>query len=225
MGETTQLEDWLDKLQNPREGEAGRRAREQAFGELVGRFQTRLAALARRALQGFPQVQSHAETDDVLIEAQLRIYRQLQRFDPALAPEGWTGPDGRMHTLHFLRLAGFEIRRALLDLKKTHRRAPGVIPGPENGPGDRQGDVFAALPDPRPQAADRVAELDELCVLYETLPEPLRDVFVQVGLCGLTHKEAAKVLEIPDSTVRSRWTQAQLKLRKEWLDRQQRDGE
>lgn len=96
---TTELQGWIDLL---RAGDGNAR------GGLLARACERLRLLARRMLRGYPQVRSHEQTDDVLQNTLLRLYRSLAEVVPE-SPR------------HFFNLAGQQMRRELLDLAKRYR--------------------------------------------------------------------------------------------------------
>jgi RNA polymerase sigma-70 factor (ECF subfamily) len=95
--DTTQLQALLDRI---RAGDTA--ARDELLRSVVGR----LEGLARKMLRGFPLVRRWNETDDVLQNALLRLLRALETVNPA-------------STRAFFGLAAAQIRRELLDLRRT----------------------------------------------------------------------------------------------------------
>src|SRR5271157_4662960 len=95
---TSQLHRLLERFRN------GDRA---AWEELHQHVGGRLEALAHRMLRGFPEVRRFESTGDVLQNATLRLLRALREVRP-----------GSVH--EFFGLAGVQLRRELLDLKRHY---------------------------------------------------------------------------------------------------------
>src|SRR5579885_1307392 len=95
---TVQIQVWLDRM---RGGDA------TAFDELLRCACERLHNLARKMLRSYPNVHRWEQTDDVLQNASLRLYRTLQQVPVET-------------TRDFFRLAALNIRRELLDLAKHY---------------------------------------------------------------------------------------------------------
>src|ERR1700722_6951882 len=95
---TTELQRWLDLL---------RAGDEQGRTKLLDHACERLRKLCRRMLRGYPLVRRWEQTDDVLQNAMLRLYRALLDVHPE-------------SLRHFYNLAAQQIRRELLDLARKH---------------------------------------------------------------------------------------------------------
>jgi RNA polymerase sigma factor (sigma-70 family) len=192
MGNTTvELQRWLDAL---RSGD------DRGRGELVNHACERLRKLTRRMLKDFPLVRHWEQTDDVLQNALMRLYRALADVTPE-------------SLLHFYSLAALQIRRELRDLAKHYL-------GPE-GQGasyyTREGANTSALhPAPEPRAhTEEPSTLQgwtEFHVQVEKLPEQEREVFGLLWYQGLSQGEAAEVLDVSVRTVKRRWQTARLLL-------------
>jgi RNA polymerase sigma-70 factor (ECF subfamily) len=89
--------------------------------------------------------------------------------------------------------------RALRNVFLTQKRAESRRLRP--GPLPDQLDLVADPRAPQPQAAVEVAEL---YATIAALPGDFRDVLVAVDITGLSYKEAARALRIPEGTVMSR---------------------
>src|SRR5579884_1525840 len=96
--QSVQIQAWLDRL---RSGDAA------ACDELLRCACERLHNLARKMLRSYPNVHRWEQTDDVLQNATLRLYRTLQQIPVETARD-------------FFRLAALNIRRELLDLAKHY---------------------------------------------------------------------------------------------------------
>ena len=87
------------------------------------------------------------------------------------------------------------LRNSFLNQKRTESRRlrPGPLP--------EQLDLVADPQAPQPEAA---LEAGELYAAIAALPADFRDVLVAVDITGLSYKEAAHALRIPEGTVMSR---------------------
>jgi RNA polymerase sigma factor (sigma-70 family) len=100
MQTTTKLQHWLDLM---------RKGDDRGRTELCSHACERLRLLTRRMLRGYPLVRRWEQTDDVLQNAMLRLYRALADVTPD-------------SLRHFYNLAALQIRRELLDLARHHAR-------------------------------------------------------------------------------------------------------
>jgi RNA polymerase sigma-70 factor, ECF subfamily len=87
------------------------------------------------------------------------------------------------------------LRNTFIGQKRTERRRlrPGPLP--------EQLDVVA---DPHALQPDAAFEAGELYAAVAALPDEFRDVLVAVDVTGLSYKETARALRIPEGTVMSR---------------------
>jgi RNA polymerase sigma-70 factor (ECF subfamily) len=194
---TSQLQRWIDRLQA---GDPA--ARDRLLESAAGR----LRRLARKMLRGYPGVRRWEETDDVLQNALVRLWRALQEVPPHSAR-------------HFLHLAALQIRRELLDLARHWYgpEGPGAhhaTPGPGAGPGPE------ATPPPAYESPDHSHEPGRLLLWAEfhtqvdSLPDKEREVFDLLWYQGLTQAEVAGLLGVSDREVRRRWRAARLRIRR-----------
>src|SRR5262249_5270836 len=95
---TIQIQACIDRL---------RGGDEAARGELLNIACERLRSLARKMLKSYPRVHRWEQTDDVLQNATMRLYRTLQDVTPETSKD-------------FFRLAALNMRRELLDLAKHY---------------------------------------------------------------------------------------------------------
>jgi RNA polymerase sigma-70 factor (ECF subfamily) len=65
-------------------------------------------------------------------------------------------------------------------------------------------DELDVVADPRARQPEAALEAAELYAAIAALPDDYRDVLVAVDVAGLSYKEAARALRIPDGTVMSR---------------------
>jgi RNA polymerase sigma factor (sigma-70 family) len=190
MGTTTNLEIELKRLD---EGHLeSRRTIIEATCE-------RLRRMAHRMLKRFPGIGRWSDTDDVLQNALLRLYRSLFVVRPESARK-------------YYGLAAVELRRELLDLARS-------LFGPE-GLGtnhDSDGGKLAKLVS-KEQEPDTIIEWTEFHEQVERLPDSEREVFGLIFYDGLTQSQTAKVLGLSLTTVKRRWQTARM-----WL-KEKNDG-
>lgn len=168
-----------------------------ARGRLLDHACGRLMKLTRAMLARYPAVRRWEATDDVFVNAMMRLHRALESVQPA-------------SVRHFLNLAGTQIRRELLDLKKHYYGPEGIG---RNHHTDRQSPDTAAGPLANAvHEPEDLSEWGEFHEAVERLPEETREVFNLVYYQGLTQQEAADVLEVGLSTVKRRWQAARVEL-------------
>jgi RNA polymerase sigma-70 factor, ECF subfamily len=87
------------------------------------------------------------------------------------------------------------LRNTFLNQKRSERRRlrPGPLP-----------DRLDLVPDPRAREPQAAFEAAELYAAVAALPDDFRDVLVAVDITGLTYRETARALRIPEGTVMSR---------------------
>ena len=185
---TTQvLQRCLDRL---RDGDAAAR------GELLRCAGERLTRLARKMLQGFPNVRRWEQTDDVLQGAMLRLHQSLEHLSPAT-------------TRDYFRLAALHIRRQLLDLARHYGGPLGAGTHHESKAEEVQ---THAAPADGADDPSRLAAWTEFHQQAEALPEEEKEVFDLLWYQGLSQAETATLLGVSERTVKRRWQSARLKL-------------
>jgi len=169
--------------------EAAKNGDARAFSHLVRRYRPRIFALALH-LTG-----SRSDADDITQDAFLRAYRNLGAFE------------GRSE--FFTWLYRIALHRAL-NVKRDRKRRPTVDLE------DARVEIAAKLDaggDPR-----RVMELREtyahLVGAFDRLSPVLRTTVVLTTLQGLSHKEAAVVLETTEGTIAWRVHEARAQIRR-----------
>jgi RNA polymerase sigma-70 factor (ECF subfamily) len=170
---------------------------DQAREQLLNCACERLTRLTHKMLKRFGRVKRWEQTDDVVQNALLRLYRSLADVQPASAVE-------------FYRLAALNIRRELLDLAKHYygRRGLGanyasVDKGPDQG--------GTGLAYEQPAAADDLSQLEAWAAFHdqvERLPAEEKEVLDLLWYQELSQAEAAALLQITERTVRRRWASA-----------------
>ncbi len=177
--------------------EPGTPAAEAARAALVGIAAERMQAIARRMLAGAPQVRRWTETDDVVQNALVRLYRALGGMVP-------NDPQ------HFVRLAALQVRRELIDLTRRLRNPEAFAANHDtNVIGDGSHRVEGAVAG-NADEPPRLAEWTRFHETVEALPEEERNLFGMVWYLGLSQDEIADLLGCSPRTVRRRWNDAKV---------------
>jgi RNA polymerase sigma-70 factor (ECF subfamily) len=172
---------------------------ESARQELLNCACERLTRLTRHMLRGYPKVRRWEETDDVVQNALMRLYRTLAEVKPKSATD-------------FYRLAALNIRRELLDLAKHYygprglganvaSKGPGDETKSDRDPSDHHGDT-----------PSRLAAWTDFHAEVEKLPDEERAVFDLLWYQELPQAEAALLLGVSERTIKRRWAAARLRL-------------
>ncbi|MDH3628883.1 MAG: sigma-70 family RNA polymerase sigma factor [Acidobacteriota bacterium] len=145
-----------------------------AFGTLVGHYQRLVASVAWR--YGTPP----SAIDDVVSEVFLKTYSRLEQFQPNHAFSTW-----------LYRLAVNHV----IDRSRRQRRDPAQEELPS--------DVESAAPGP----ADEIESVERRRLLHaalQTLSPHFREVVFLVYIEGMSVKEAATMLGLPEGTIKTR---------------------
>jgi RNA polymerase sigma-70 factor (ECF subfamily) len=191
--QSVQIQTWIDRL---------RAGDETARRELLNSACERLTRLTRKMLKSYQRVKRWEQTDDVLQNAAMRLYRTLGEVQPATAAD-------------FFRLAAVSIRRELLDLAKHYYGPRGLGANYASMENERaSGTSSAAGFDPADGDADaeQLAAWTEFHTQVERLPDEERAVFDLLWYQELSQVEAAELLNISVRTLKRRWASARLKL-------------
>jgi RNA polymerase sigma factor (sigma-70 family) len=175
-GSTVQVQGWLDRL---KEGD------ESARDELLRVSCDRLTQLARKMLLRFERVRRWEQTDDVLQNALMRLYRTLAEVQPKSPAD-------------FYRLAALNIRRELLDLAKHHFGPLGAAAKHASvaGANDSATQPNAAVPDAPDENPHQLATWTEFHEAIARLPEQERELFDFLWYQNLTQAEVANMLGV-----------------------------
>lgn len=172
-----------------------RHGSQQAFGELVLRYERRLI----RVILQF--VKSVELAEDLAQETFIKVYERLEQFDPARRFGPWLFRIGVNHTLDHLR---HKKRRGWWLLFTDHRT-------------EKQPDPATA--DPR-QALDLQQEVEKV---LEQIPENYRIVLMLRDLQNFSTSEIAAMLTRKEATIRWRLAEARRMFEEIWVKR--RDAE
>ena len=162
-----------------------------ARDELLNVVRGRLYELTHRMIRGFPKLRAMEETDDVVQNAAVRLWKSLEDVKPTNARE-------------FFGLATTQIRRELLDLTRHHFGRQGERGLPEEASG---GGGATDTYEP-----GNLAAWTEFHEAVGALPEEEREVVSLLWYQDLPQQEAAELLGVDKSTIKRRWRAARLKL-------------
>jgi RNA polymerase sigma factor (sigma-70 family) len=174
-----------------------------ARDELIAIASERMRGIAHRMLRTFPTVQRWDETDDIVQNAAMRLYRALSQITPR-DPRGLIG------------LAAVQVRRELLDLARRHT-------GPESYGANHETNVQRIDGREMPkidlaadfaEPADRLDRWTRLHEAAETLPDEEREIFHLVWYMGLKQEEIASLRSCSVRTVKRRWESAKTMIKR-----------
>lgn len=175
----------------------------KACEDLIAIACERMRVIAHRMLRTFPTVSRWDETDDVVQNAALRLYRAIQQIHPQDA-RGFTG------------LAAIQVRRELLDLAKKHAGPESYAANHETNyhriDGEHRAKIDAASG--RGEEPERQERWTRLHDAAGALPEEERELFHLVWYLGMKQEEASRVLGCSVRTIKRRWESAKLLIAK-----------
>ncbi len=170
--------------------DAAREGGEEAFRELVVRYEGRVASVVIRMLGNTP------EAEDVGQETFIRFYRSLRRFRGQAAVGTY--------------LTRIAINLSLNEIKKRRRRSIFVPFTPVGKENDAPEPEFE---DPR-ASAEYDDTVDRIQGALNKLKPEFRSVIVLRLMEGYSTKETAEILGLPVGTVLSRLRRSQEKLKR-----------
>lgn len=174
----------------------------EARGELLQVAFERLQRITKKMMHGYERVGRWEQTDDVVQNASLRLYRSLEQAQIV---------DAR----HFYRLAALQIRRELVDLCRHYHgqhglganhqtqlrvSTDGTAPSPYHEVGQSSDD---------PQSLQQWGEFHET---VEQLPDNEREVFEMLWYHELSQEEVAQMVGLSVRQVKRIWRAAKLRL-------------
>lgn len=183
---STHIQDLLERI---------RGGDDTAREKLLAHAFDRLRRLARRAIRKNPSVHALEQTDDLLQNAALRLYKALAevQFESVA---------------HFFALASEHIRQALIDMARHHLGPKGQLVQPNacvgrGDPDSRHAGSIAKVDDSGEPS--NLAEWTEFHERAGRLPDAEREVFDLRYYQGLTLAKAAQILGVSLRTVTHRW--------------------
>ncbi|CAG5078135.1 RNA polymerase sigma factor; sigW [Thermobacillus xylanilyticus] len=166
---------------------------QQAFAEIVGLYQDKLYHMAFRMLG------SRQEAEDVVQEAFLRVYRNLDRYDEGMKFSTWIYRIATNLCIDRLRK-----RKATYSLDAESTEHEGL-------------DGYAVIPsdDRTPESEMLLSETQRIVrQAIDTLPAKYKSVMVLRYLHDLSLQEIGEVLDMPVTTVKTRVHRGREYLRK-----------
>ena len=167
---------------------------------LINHTYQRLRLLTAKFVGGYPGVRRWEQTDDVLQNASIRLWKSLAEVQPE-------------NTASFFGLAATQIRRELIDLARRYQGPLGLGANhaTDDGDGENKNAAIARKRDP----ADGPVTLSEWTDLHEcveSLDAEHQGVFDLLYYQGLTQPQAAEVLGLSLRTLKRRWRAARQQL-------------
>lgn len=187
-GSDTQLQGLLDQSL------AGNPAAKEA---LLHHACDRLLKLTRKMFHGHPALRRWTQTDDIFQGALVRLHRALSQTEVETVR-------------HFFNLATVQIRRELVDLSRKTFGPHGIGRNHHTDlqPADEAGGSLHTLSD----EPDNLEAWEDFHQRIDGLPEQEKEVFSLLYYEGLEQTEVARLLDISERTVRTRWNRAKLLL-------------
>lgn len=161
----------------------------------------RLTALARKILGNIPNVRRFEQTDDLLQNSMVRLWKAFDRHAPATP-------------LDYYRLASSLMRRELIDMSRHYFGPEGA--GANLALAQEHLSDQSAMESPIDLESDETSEpaklgrWTEFHEYVDTLPEEDRTLFDLLWYQGLTLDEAAVLMDSSERTIRRRWKAARM---------------
>lgn len=176
--------------------ESARHGDQDAFGQLVIRYERRLVSVILRFVKDYDIALDLAQ------ETFIRTYEKLDQFDASRRFGPWLFRIGVNHTLDYLR-------------KKKRRGRWSLF---SESPLERAPDP--SVPDPR-KSIDLSQEVQ---AVLDELPEKYRSVIVLRDLENFTTSEIAAILDRKEATIRWRLAEARNRFKQLWEKRLETDS-
>ena len=165
---------------------------QRAFLALYERYSSRIFTLILH------MVSDRMLGEEILQETLLRVWSRAEQYDPARgSPLIWMLAIARYTALERLR---FESHRPIL--------SDGNEPTP----------LLENLPEP--ESTSEEARWRSLHLVIQSLPEEQRTVIEMAYYQGLSQSEISETLDLPLGTVKTRIRAGMLRLRQQWLERE-----
>jgi RNA polymerase sigma-70 factor (ECF subfamily) len=170
-----------------------------ASRQLLDVSMDRLRHLARRILADIPGVSRWEDTDDLLQNGAIRLWKALERHHPPTP-------------LDYFRLAAAVIRRALIDLSRHYFGPMGYGANLARSGISPEGEPVAIAEQAGNETDNpqRLVHWTEFHEYVDHLPEDERMLFDLLWYQGLSLREASDLTGIPERTLRRRWKTARV---------------
>lgn len=179
--------------------QAHRQGDPAALGELVRHCLARIEFIARKLLQGHPEVHRWEETADVVQKSAVRLVAALQ----ALEPES---------ECHLLRLAALQVRRELIDLVRHYNGPHSPVAKLATNSFKDGSDIALHVENISDKHADTATaneRWERFHAAVAGLPDEERQVFEMTWYLGVDQETIAGVKGCSTRTVKRRWQNAQ----------------
>lgn len=189
---TAHVANLLDKL---RAGDAG------SIQALLEASMRRLQVLAKRISHNIPQVKRWEQTDDLVQNSMIRIWKALDKHRPATP-------------LDYYRLASTIIRRELIDLSRHYYGAEGLGANQARTSAPMDSQYVSPVENKFDQTHEpsNLASWTEFHSYIDSLDDEQRSLFDLLWYQDLTLTEAAEILGSSERTIRRRWKLARVAL-------------
>lgn len=172
--------------------EQARRGDQASYGELVNRYERRLLRVIGRF------VSDRETARDLAQETFIKVYRQLDKFDPSRRFGPWLFRIGVNHTLDHLRKRKRRGRRPLFSEVSKDRQVEPETPDP-------RGDLDLS---------------EEVAAVLDQIPEKYRKVLILRDLENFPTSEIAAIEGRKEATIRWRLAEARNMFAERWTQRQ-----
>lgn len=179
--------------------ELARNGSQEAFGELVRQYESRLMRVISRFIS------DQALVEDIAQDAFLKAYRRLELFDPSRRFGPWLFQIGVNMTLDYMRRSRRRIKWSVFSQWQKDDDSRPVDPG--------QAD---------PRAAIDTAQ--EVRSVLAQVSEKYRTVLILRDLENFSTSEIAAILNRKEATIRWRLAEARAMFQTLWLARQAREN-
>lgn len=182
-------------LQRLRDGDSG------SAQALLEASMRRLQLLAKRISNNVPGVKRWEQTDDLVQNSMIRLWKALEKHRPATP-------------LDYYRLASTIIRRELIDLSRHYFGAEGMGRNLAHTPDSNDSQQGTPVEQKVDQTNDpsKLASWTEFHAYVESLDKEQQALFDLLWYQGLTLTQAAELLDSSERTIRRKWKLARVKL-------------
>ena len=181
---------------------------DSARRELIEISMRRLQLLARRILNDIPTVRRFEDTDDLLQNSVVRLWKYLSDHQPETPVD-------------YFRLAACLIRRELIDLSRYHfgHRASVGSTEADLSSSDASENIAQRQPAGNDDSFNpqKLSQWTEFHEYVETLSDEDRSLFDLLWYQGLTMGETSELLNIPLRTLGRRWKMVRVRLYQDLL--------
>ena len=180
---------------------------DSARRELLEISMRRLRLLARKILSDIPSVRQFEDTDDLLQNSALRLWKCLQDHQPESA-------------IDYFRLAACLIRRELIDLSRHHfgqRHSTVNFESPSSASDQAIGQHGHRESHDDSSDPQKLSQWTEFHEYVEKLPAEDRSLFDLLWYQGLTMNETSELLGLPLRSLGRRWKSVRIRLYRDLL--------